>query len=122
MRRRYDLRKIYTLLVQGFSEDELRNICGQRAEFQPICDLLSPFSSKDDIIRQIFEYARQTGQFGQLLAWAREQNPAQYKSLEPYYEGAEPAGEYLGKYRVWAVAVWPMFTKLNKPNSTGTWP
>ena len=31
MRRRYDLRKIYTLLVQGFTEDELRHVCEQRA-------------------------------------------------------------------------------------------
>ncbi len=100
MKKRYDLRKIYTLLVQGFNEDQLRDFCQHVPEFNPICDQLTLYSSKDDIIRQIFEHARQTGQFDPLLAWTQEQNPEKYKALQPFCEDSDPAGEYLGKYRV----------------------
>jgi serine/threonine protein kinase len=100
MKKRYHLRKIYTLLVQGFTESELRNFCSNVPEFQPVHDQLPPHPNKDEIIRQIFEYARQTGQFDLLLTWAKKQNPAKYEAHQPYYDDPHPAGEYLSKYRL----------------------
>ncbi|MBN1220782.1 MAG: AAA-like domain-containing protein [Anaerolineae bacterium] len=100
MNKRYDLRKIYTLLVQGFSDEELHNFCLLVPEFRPIHDLLPPEANKDEIIRQIFEHARQTAQFDLLLAWAEKQCPGKYNSLAPYYDDPHPPGQYLGKYRL----------------------
>ena len=63
MHKRYQLRKIYTLLVQSFTEEELREFCRQTSGFDPVYNQLTPYSDKDEIIRQIFEHARQTTQF-----------------------------------------------------------
>jgi serine/threonine-protein kinase len=100
MNKRYHLRKIYILLAKGFTRTKLRDLCLQAPDFRPIYDQLPPEADKDEIIRQLFEYAKQKSQFGLLLAWARKQNPAKYAELYPYYD-ANRTGEYLGgKYRL----------------------
>ncbi|MBN1994605.1 MAG: AAA-like domain-containing protein [Anaerolineae bacterium] len=100
MRRRYHLRKIYTLLVQGFTATALRDVCLHIPEFRPVHHQLPPQASKDEIIHQLFEHARQTGQFDLLLAWAQKQNPAKYEALQPYYDDPQPASQHLGQYRL----------------------
>jgi serine/threonine protein kinase len=100
MKKRYHLRKIYTLLVQGFTESQLRDLCANVPEFRPVHEQLPANADKDETIRQLFEHAQKTSQFDLLLAWAKTQNPAKYETLHPYYDDPHPAGQYLGKYRL----------------------
>jgi hypothetical protein len=100
MQKQYHLRKIYTLLIQSFTETQLRDFCKQMPDFHPVCGQLTIYSSKDDILRQIFEYARQADLFDVLLEWARIQNPEKFAGLQPYYEETETQDEYLGQYRL----------------------
>lgn len=99
MNKRYHLRKIYTLLVKGFTEAQLRDFCAQLPDFRPVYDQLPPDVDKDEIIRRIFEHARQNSLFELVLAWARKQNPANYEALRPYHEAGQ-TGAYLDKYRL----------------------
>ncbi len=99
MAKRYDLRKIYTLLVKGFTETELQEFCGQAPDFGPVDVLLPPGTSKDEIIRHIFEYAKHGSRFESVLSWAKQQKSARYEALYPYVDSPY-TGEYLGQYRL----------------------
>jgi hypothetical protein len=83
MKKRYHLRKVYTLLVQGFTEAQLRDLCLNVPEFRPVYDQLPAEVNKDDIIRQLFEHAQKTSQFDLLLAWAKNKIPANTKRSTP---------------------------------------
>ncbi|MFN8454169.1 MAG: hypothetical protein U0401_05755 [Anaerolineae bacterium] len=88
---RYKLENIHTLLVQGFSTDELRYLIFDTPDFRPIYDQLAERSSKVEIVDRLLEYAHQKPQLVEtLLTLAEKYSPARYKRHLPYLaEGSE---------------------------------
>ena len=84
MTRSYHLRNIQTLLSQGFTERELRDLCFYESEFRPVHDQLPQGVSKAEIIRHLLEYAEQKVLLESLLDLAKKHNPARYEKHQPY--------------------------------------
>ncbi|MBI1877670.1 MAG: hypothetical protein HYR94_05475 [Chloroflexi bacterium] len=80
----YHLRNIQTLLTQGFTERELRDLCFYEPEFRPLHDQLPQGAGKAEIIRSLLEYAEQKVLLDALLDLAKKHNPARYKKHQPY--------------------------------------
>lgn len=80
----YHLRNIQTLLTQGFSEQELRDLCFYEPKFRPVHDQLAQGIGKVEIIRALLEYAEQKVLIEILLDLAKKHNPARYKKHQPY--------------------------------------
>jgi hypothetical protein len=81
----YQLNNIRTLLNDGFTDEELRRFCFDTDEFRQVYDELSKDTGKADIVDELVEYANRRVLFDPLLAWAEDQNPAQFKKHQPYF-------------------------------------
>ncbi|MCB0177777.1 MAG: hypothetical protein KDI62_06075 [Anaerolineae bacterium] len=86
----YYLESIRTLLIEGFSEEELRSFCFDRLDFRDVYNYLSENSGKSQIVHRIIEYADRRELFEPLLAWAKEKNPAKYEKHKPYWSTPPP--------------------------------
>ncbi len=84
MTTRHNSNKIRTLLIEGFSDDELRRLCFD--EFEPVFNQLARSTGKAEIVDLLLEYAKQKVQIETLLTWAKEHNAAKYQMYEPYVE------------------------------------
>jgi hypothetical protein len=85
MTKRYQLRNIQTLLTQGFTQQELRDLCFYEPDFRPVYDQLPPVAGKTEIVRHLLEYAEQKVLLDTLLELARKHNPARYSQHQPYF-------------------------------------
>ncbi|MBE7556244.1 MAG: hypothetical protein HS126_34755 [Anaerolineales bacterium] len=85
MTKRYHLRNIQTLLTQGFTEQDLRDLCFYEPEFRPVHEQLPHGVSKAEIVRCLLEYAEQKMLLDILLDLAKKHNPARYKQHQPYF-------------------------------------
>lgn len=81
----YILKNIHEVLVQGFSEEELRQMCFYQTEFKPLYDQLSQDAGKEKIVHQIIEYAYRQLKVDVLLAWVKDNNAQRYEFHKPYY-------------------------------------
>lgn len=81
----YNLNNIRTLLTEGFTVDELRRLCYDRPDFRPIFEELASESGKAKVIDRLIEHADRKLQIDNLLAWAKEHNPARYEKHRPYW-------------------------------------
>jgi SOS regulatory protein LexA len=84
MNKKYFLKNIRTLLDEGFSEEELRDLCFYEHEFRSVHAQLSHTASKVAIIRQLLEYAEQKVLLDNLLCWAKGRNPVRFAEYQPY--------------------------------------
>jgi hypothetical protein len=84
--RQYNLKNIRTLLTQGFSSEELRQLCFDEPDFRPVYDQLSLDSGKTEIVSRILEYAQTKLLIDKLLALAQAYNSARFESHQPYYD------------------------------------
>jgi hypothetical protein len=84
MTKRYHLRNIQTLLTQGFTEQDLRDLCFYEPEFRPVHEQLPHGASKTEIVRGLLEYAEQKMLLDTLLDLAKRHNPARYRQHQPY--------------------------------------
>jgi hypothetical protein len=82
----YILKNIREVLLQGFSEEELRQMCFYEIDFKPLYDQLSQNAGKEKIVHQIIEYAYKQLKVDVLLAWVKDHNPQRYKVHKPYYQ------------------------------------
>lgn len=80
----YNSKNIRTLLLEGFSEAELRDFCHDEPMFRPVENELSSTSSKAEIVQRILSYAERKVLMEPLLNWAKEQGPAKYEEYQPY--------------------------------------
>jgi hypothetical protein len=80
----YYLSNIRTLLTEGFSEAELRDFCFDTPEFRPVRHELADLTGKAAIVRHLLDFAERRALLALLLAWAKQQNPAQYTRHQPY--------------------------------------
>ncbi|MFN2290715.1 MAG: CHAT domain-containing protein [Anaerolineae bacterium] len=92
MEPKYDLGRISTLLVRGFTDQELRRFCQATPEFRPVYDELSPIMGKAEVASRLLDYAESRVLIGRLLAWAREKNPKRYELHGPYLAGPASDG------------------------------
>ncbi len=81
----YRFKNIRTLLTQGFSEQELRDLCFDVPGFRPVYENIGASASKAEIVAKLLDHAERTIQVDALLAVAKEHNPKRYKAHEPYY-------------------------------------
>ena len=82
---RYNLGNIRTLLIEGFSENELRSFCFDHPNFRDVHNQLSENTGQSQIVYQLVEHADRKELFTPLLSWAEKQAPARYKRHQPYY-------------------------------------
>lgn len=87
----YDLSKIRLLLIDGFSEAELRDFCFDTPEFRPVHHELADLTGRAAIVRQLLEFAERRELFDLLLAWAKANNPAKYAKYQSYTDPVTPS-------------------------------
>lgn len=80
----YNLQNIRTLLIEGFSAEELRRLCYDNADFRPVYHELSGGMGKTDIVDHLITYTNQALIMDKLLALVRQLNPARYERHKPY--------------------------------------
>lgn len=57
MPKRYHLSQIRTLLNQGFTDEEIRQLCYDTHDFRPVYDQLTQTTGKTEIIHRLVEHA-----------------------------------------------------------------
>ena len=85
MAKNYHSKNIRTLLIKGFSEEELRIFCFDHADFKPVYERLAQATGKAQIVQNLIEHAEQKNLYDILLNWAKEENHAKYKEHQPYH-------------------------------------
>lgn len=85
MSKHYNLKNIHTLLIKGFTEEELRDLCFYESDFRDVYEHCAKSIGKAEIARQLIEYAEQKLLLDTLLALAKKHNPARYEQHQPYY-------------------------------------
>lgn len=81
---RFDLKKIRTLLVEGFNGEELRRLCYYEPNFRSVYERLAQETGKDKVIDELIEYVERKELIQTLLILAKELNPAKYEKYQPY--------------------------------------
>ncbi len=81
-----NIRALLTELTEALTEAELRQLYLDLPDFKPVHHQLARSKGKAEIIDRLLEYAEQTLQLDELLALAKELNPALYEKHQPYYE------------------------------------
>ena len=79
MGQRYNLKNIRTLLIAGFSAEQLRRFCHDTLAFKSVYDQFAQDTGKATIIDRLIEYTKQQLLFEQLLDWIKTENPARYE-------------------------------------------
>jgi hypothetical protein len=75
----FNLTNIRTLLTDGFTDIELRQLCFDEPKFRPVYEQLSDEMGKDRIIHKLIEYAERHELIGTLLDFLKQRNPAKYE-------------------------------------------
>lgn len=86
MSKHYNLQNIHTLLIEGFTAEELRRLCYH--SFRDVYNQLASNSGKTEIIDKLIEYADQKELIEILLTWSKENNSTKYEKHKPYYENS----------------------------------
>jgi hypothetical protein len=81
----YHFANIRELLTQGFSDQQLRDLCFDVPGFRPVFNAIGAGTDKGTIISKLLEHSEKTLQVDILLALARDLNPARYELHQPYY-------------------------------------
>ncbi len=95
MTQRYLLKNIRAVLIEGFTAEELRELCFFEPGFTELYHQLPPNPGKAEIVKQLIEYARNKQAFERLLALVKQYNPARYEQHQPYYELVDRADNEL---------------------------
>lgn len=82
--RRYILRNIRTLLLEGFRHDTLVDFIFFEPKFRAVYDQIADETGKAKLVRLLLEYAEDQMLINELLDWARKENPARYDAHQPY--------------------------------------
>jgi hypothetical protein len=86
MAHRYFYKNIRALLTAGFTDEELRILCFEEPEFRVVYENWPRGASRATFVQDLIDRAERRVQLDRLLELAKEQNPAQYKANQPYYE------------------------------------
>jgi hypothetical protein len=91
--RKYKYANIRELLVQGFNEEELRNLCYEEPEFKTVYDNWPRGTPKSTFVQEFIDLADRRLKLDTLLDLAKKHNSARYEAHQPYYEDDEPASQ-----------------------------
>ncbi|MBN2395594.1 MAG: caspase family protein [Candidatus Atribacteria bacterium] len=80
----YDRESIRNLLIKGFSDSHLRQLCFYNPKFRPLHYRIGKSWGLADIINLLLEYAEQQELLDDLLEWAETENQAKYELYYPY--------------------------------------
>ncbi|MBI1879105.1 MAG: formylglycine-generating enzyme family protein [Chloroflexi bacterium] len=86
MVRQHNFKNIRALLIEGFTGEELRELCFDAPDFRPVYHQLAQNTGKDEIVRRLLEYAQKMFLIDQLLILVQERNPALYEVYQSYYD------------------------------------
>src|SRR6185503_18143423 len=87
MASRYFYKNIRALLTTGFTDEDLRILCFEEPEFRAVYENWPRGASRATFVQDLIDRAERRVQLDHLLELAKEQNPAQYRLHQPYYEG-----------------------------------
>lgn len=94
MNEHYNRKNIRNLLMEGFSEEELRSdLCFYETDFQSLHHRLPQGVGKDVIVQTILDFALQKIQVNELLEWAKARNPVRYEKHGPYIQSEQVPNE-----------------------------
>jgi hypothetical protein len=83
----YILKNIHDLLVQGFSENDLRHkLCQYQTDFEPLYAQLPQQADRETLAYHIIDYAHRQLKIESLLDWAQQNNSRRYKKHQPYLQ------------------------------------
>ncbi len=85
-KKQLNLKNIRTMLIEGFTTEELRRLCYDESSFRPVYDNLGQDTGKAKIIDVLIEYGEQKLLIDLLLDLAKQHNPARYEKHQPYYD------------------------------------
>lgn len=85
----YNNKNIRTLLVEGFSEQDLREFCFDEKDFQPLYKQLPQEAGKNKIALLILDFAIRNLKVEKLLEWAESRNRTRYEKHSPYLQSLE---------------------------------
>ena len=91
MSRRYNLKKIHNLLIEGFTVEEIRTLCLLEPDLKPLLHHLAENDSKIRVIQQLLAYVERKSLWETLLNIIKAENPGRFEQHQPYYE--EGSGE-----------------------------
>lgn len=83
MIKQYHFHNIHKLLNNGFTTDQLTNLCYD--QFKPVYNQLTTEMTKNELILQLIQHIKQEKQADTLLSWLARLNPERYKHHQPYY-------------------------------------
>ena len=81
---KFYLQNIRTLLIEGFTDIELRRLCYDDPDFSPVYEQLSQAMGKDQIIDKLIEYAERRELIERLLALTKKKKKKKYEKHQPY--------------------------------------
>jgi hypothetical protein len=87
MDKRYIYSNIRTLLISGFSDDQLRDLCKEEPELEVVHQNRPQGTNRETFVRELVEEAERRLILDRLLELARDRNPRQYQAHRPYYQG-----------------------------------
>jgi len=79
-----NIQNIHRYLRAGFGEQELRRLFYE-PKFSSLKNSSSRLNSLSDLVNLIVDYAERRLLIEDLLAWAYQENPNQYKNYEPFF-------------------------------------
>ncbi|MCA9923558.1 MAG: hypothetical protein KC421_14365 [Anaerolineales bacterium] len=85
MKHKYNFQNVRTLLLNGFSMDEIMQLCFDLSEFMPFYQQINPEASKIQTAHLLIDYANRRELVDALLSWCKKHNPSKYQIYEPYY-------------------------------------
>lgn len=80
----YNRSNIRTLLMQGFSGEELRRFSFDTPAFRELYEDLPRTAGKSEIVDTLLDYAIRRSLLDALLQWAARKNSARYEQYKPY--------------------------------------
>jgi len=82
----YHLKNIRTLLIEGFTRQELDQLYHQIPDFSILYPHLPPEADKTTLVDGLLNQAQQIARMEAVLEWAKTHNPARYAIHAPYYD------------------------------------
>ncbi|MFQ5576694.1 MAG: hypothetical protein ACE5G8_06865 [Anaerolineae bacterium] len=102
MGNRYHLDNIRTLLVEGFTDQELQQLYYNVPDFSAAYGHLPPDANKAVLVDRLLKRAEGVSRIETILSWARARNPARYDIHHPYVQPPpDPVTRGLGRLKNW---------------------
>ena len=86
----YNWPNIRILLSEGFTESELRRLCTDHPTFRKLRHDVANLHAKSEVVDSLVEFADTRLCVADLLAWAKNENPARFELHGPYASDEAP--------------------------------